>query len=131
MAQTKKKRRTKHRGNAAGKVEVRGRTGRPLSEADRKSQVKQTAQQRRMSKLERPPTWKAAANRAAIASLIFGVALLLLFGQDVSAVVALTGFMFLVYIPMGYYTDMFIHRRHIKQRAAKSGSGGTPKKGKG
>ena len=28
MAQTKRKRRTKHRGNAAGMVEARGRTGR-------------------------------------------------------------------------------------------------------
>ena len=27
MAQTKRKRRTKHRGNAAGMIEVRGRTG--------------------------------------------------------------------------------------------------------
>ena len=31
MAQTKRKRRTKHRGNAAGQVETRGRTGRPPS----------------------------------------------------------------------------------------------------
>ena len=31
MAQTKRKRRTKHRGNAAGMVEARGRTGRRLS----------------------------------------------------------------------------------------------------
>ena len=30
MAQTKRKRRSKHRGNAAGMVEVRGRTGRPV-----------------------------------------------------------------------------------------------------
>ena len=29
MAQTKRKRRTKHRGNAAGTIETRGRTGRP------------------------------------------------------------------------------------------------------
>jgi hypothetical protein len=28
MAQTKRKRRTKHRGNAAGTIESRGRTGR-------------------------------------------------------------------------------------------------------
>ncbi|WP_372790918.1 hypothetical protein [Paraconexibacter sp.] len=130
MAQTKKKRRTKHRGNAAGMVEVRGRTGRPLSEADRKAQVKQTAAQRRMTKLERPPTWRGAANRAAIASLLFGVALLLLFGQELSAVIALTGFMFFLYIPLGYYTDMFIHRRHLKQKAAKSRAAGAPKKGK-
>ena len=34
MAQTKKKRNSKHRGNAAGIVETRGRTGRPLNERE-------------------------------------------------------------------------------------------------
>ena len=35
MAQTKRKRRTKHRGNAAGMVETRGRTGRKPGPAER------------------------------------------------------------------------------------------------
>ena len=43
MAQTKRKRRTKHRGNAAGSIEARGRTGRkPTAE-----ESKQSAQGRR------------------------------------------------------------------------------------
>ena len=33
--QTKRKRRTKHRGNAAGMVETRGRTGRKLTDGER------------------------------------------------------------------------------------------------
>lgn len=123
MAQTKKKRRTKHRGNAAGMVEVRGRTGRPLTEADRKAQVKRTAAERRLDRLDRPPSWKAAANRAVIATLLFAVALLLLFGQEPSAVIALAGFMFLLYIPLGYYTDLFIYRRRQKQKAGPSANG--------
>lgn len=119
MAQTKKKQRrsTKHRGNAAGKVEVRGRTGRPLTEADRKKAPgKQTAAERRLARMERPPTWQAAANRAVIATALFAAALLLLFGQEPTAVLALAGFMFLVYIPLGYYTDLFIYRRRMKQK---------------
>ena len=36
MAQTKRKRRTKHRGNAAGSIEARGRTGRKPNETERK-----------------------------------------------------------------------------------------------
>ena len=36
MAQTKKKRSTKHRGNAAGVVEARGRTGRKLTEDEKR-----------------------------------------------------------------------------------------------
>lgn len=118
MAQTKKKRRsTKHRGNAAGKVEVRGRTGRPLGPADKRAQgSKQTAAERRLARMERPPTWQAAANRAVIATVLFAGALLLLFGQKPTAVLALAGFMFLVYIPLGYYTDLFIYRRRMKQK---------------
>ena len=38
MAQTKRKRRTKHRGNAAGSIEARGRTGRkPTAEEQKKA----------------------------------------------------------------------------------------------
>ncbi|MTD42923.1 hypothetical protein GKE82_01040 [Conexibacter sp. W3-3-2] len=114
----KKKRSTKHRGNAAGMVESRGRTGRPLSEAEKKAQAKMTASERRLQRLETPPNWRSAANRAAIASLIFGVALFLLFGQAVAPTIALAAFMFLVYIPLGYYTDLFIYRRRMKQKAA-------------
>ena len=36
MAQTKRKRRTKHRGTPAGTIQTRGRTGRPPSADERK-----------------------------------------------------------------------------------------------
>ena len=38
MAQTKRKRRTKHRGTAAGTIQTRGRTGRPPTAEERKKQ---------------------------------------------------------------------------------------------
>ena len=37
MAQTKRKRRSKHRGNAVGSIESRGRTGRRLTEDEREA----------------------------------------------------------------------------------------------
>ena len=37
MAQTKRKRRTKHRGNAAGSIEARGRTGRKPTAEEQKA----------------------------------------------------------------------------------------------
>ena len=41
MAQTKRKRRTKHRGNAAGTIEARGRTGRkPTADEQRKASTR-------------------------------------------------------------------------------------------
>lgn len=112
MAQTKRKRQTKHRGNAAGVVEARGRTGRKPTDAERKgSGTKLTAQQRREERLNKPPTWAGAAQRALIATVIFVVALIVLFKEPFARVAALSGFILLLYIPMGYYTDLFMYRR--------------------
>jgi hypothetical protein len=111
MAQTKRKRRTKHRGNAAGAIETRGRTGRKPTADERKTKSKLTAQERREERMNKPPTWSGAAQRAAFATIIFIVALLTVFKEPVSRVIALSGFILLLYIPMGYYTDLFLYRR--------------------
>jgi hypothetical protein len=116
MAQTKRKRRTKHRGNAAGSIEVRGRTGRKPTADERKTQAKLTPQQRRDARLSKPPTWAGAAQRAALATVIFVIALLVVFREPVSRVIALSGFILLLYIPMGYYTDLFLYRRRQAKR---------------
>ena len=67
MAQTKRKRRTKHRGTAAGTIEARGRTGRPPTAEERKKQARMSARERR---LNTPPTWKRSLKRAAFAAAI-------------------------------------------------------------
>lgn len=120
MAQTKKKRRSKHRGNAAGMVEARGRTGRPPSAAERKLSDKELAAQRRRDRMMRAPSWNAAAKRAALAAIVFGVLLVFAFDTEIAQAISLTGFVFLFYIPLGYYTDQFIYRRRVKQEATKA-----------
>ena len=58
MAQTKRKRRTKHRGNAAGAIEARGRTGRaPTPEERKKATGRQQGGRQRVMK---PPSWQGA-----------------------------------------------------------------------
>ena len=126
MAQTKKKRRSKHRGNAAGVIESRGRTGRPPSAEERKQSDKELAAQRRRERMMRKPTWKSASTRAALAAVVFGVLLVFAFGTPIAQSVSLTAMVFLFYIPLGYYTDQFIYRRRLKSEAAKAG-GGKPK----
>ena len=123
MAQTKKKRRSKHRGNAAGVIESRGRTGRPPSAAERKQTDKELAAQRRRERMMREPTWKSAANRAGLAAIVFGVLLVFAFETEIPAAISLTAMVFLFYIPLGYYTDQFIYRRRVKQEAKKAGNG--------
>jgi hypothetical protein len=112
MAQTKKKRRRKHRGTQAGTVEARGRTGRTATKGD----AKQIARQRRADRLNRPPTWQASMQRAAVAAAIFGVIVVLVLGQQVVSGVFFALLMFLLYIPLGYYTDLFIYRRRQARR---------------
>ncbi|MEA2228510.1 MAG: hypothetical protein QOF29_1831 [bacterium] len=119
MAQTKRKRRTKHRGNAAGIVETRGRTGRPPTPADRKT----AARQSRMDRYAKPPSWRSAATRALIATLLFVAVVVFLMGQPVTSAIALGGFMLLLYVPLGFYTDTYFYRR----RQAKLGQGGQAK----
>ena len=77
MAQTKKKRKTKHRGTQAGTVERAGRTSRQTRQAARTT-TKKTASDRRAQRFERPPTWRNAASRAALAAVFFGVVVTLL-----------------------------------------------------
>ena len=113
MANTKRRRRTKHRGNAAGIVEARGRTGRKPTASERKADARAAARQKR---LDQPPSWRTSANRAGITTLIFAVALVLLFKRPIGAAVALAGFMFFVYVPMGYSLDSWLYRRRQRQK---------------
>src|SRR5918998_3678036 len=106
MAQTKRKRTRKHRGTPAGTIDRAGRTGRPQARQD----VKQVARQRRQERLDSPPTWRGAVNRAAIAAAVFGVLVVLVFGRGVAAGATLAVLMFVLYIPLGYATDSAIHR---------------------
>jgi Flp pilus assembly protein TadB len=117
MATKKKRRSTKHRGNAAGIVESRGRTGRKPTAQERKQSVREEARARREDRGTRPPTWRAALNRAAISAVLFVVLVILLFKQKVGPALGLGAFVFLFYIPLGYYTDQFVYRRKLRKQA--------------
>jgi Flp pilus assembly protein TadB len=106
MAQTKRKRTRKHRGTPAGTIERAGRTGRPRTAEEAKA----ISKQRRQERLDKPPTWRSALNRAAIAAALFGVLVVVLLGQGISQGVVLATMMFLLYIPLGYFTDTMIYR---------------------
>ena len=117
MAQTKRKRRSKHRGTAAGTIESRGRTGRKPDANERGASKQELSRQRRLERLDRPPSWKSAGQRALIAAAVFLVAVLVLFKQRVGAAISLAAFMVLIYLPMGYYTDLFLYRRRQRKKA--------------
>ncbi len=120
MAQTKRK--TKHRGNAAGMVESRGRTGRRPTAAERSGSVreKEKAKEQRLNKYDRPPTWRGAFYRAAVAAvvlLLVGIILL----KNSSEAIALFPIVLALYVPISYYTDAWMYKRRMRQKA-KAGS---------
>jgi hypothetical protein len=115
MSQTRRKRTRKHRGTPAGTIERAGRTGRPRTRED----AKQIARERRAQRLDRPPTWKSAINRAAIAAAVFGVLVIIAFKRDIAQGAILAAFMFFLYIPLGYATDTFIYRLRQRRKQAR------------
>jgi hypothetical protein len=93
-------------------VRRRGRSSRPSSRVE----AGQTARQRRIERMNRPPSWRGAVNRAAIAAAVFLAVLVLLLSQSFSSSLAIAALMFLVYIPMGYGMDAFIYRMRQRKR---------------
>jgi Flp pilus assembly protein TadB len=113
MAHTRKRRQTKHRGNAAGIVEARGRTGRRPAGSTSATKGRARVREDRWAK---PPTWRSALNRSAVATLIFALLVILVFRYPVSQTVALAAVMLAFYVPLGYYTDLWIYRRRQRRR---------------
>ena len=107
MAPTKRKRRTKHRGNAAGMVETRGRTGSKPTGSERKT----SGRGARMDRLNRPPSWRSSFNRALIAAAVFVAASIFILKQKPIAGLAFGVFLVLFYTPLTFYTDSYFYRR--------------------
>jgi hypothetical protein len=114
MAQTKRKRRTKHRGTAAGTIETRGRTGRPLSADEKKKQARVDARERR---LNTPPSWKSSFAKAGFAAVvIFAFIAATAKKNGVAAGAGFAVVAMVIYVPAGYYLELFMFRRRQRQK---------------
>ena len=116
MAQTKRKRRSKHRGNAAGNIETRGRTGRKVTPEPNKKADRAAA---RRNRLAQPPTWnKATLRAAAAAGLLFVLTQIGLFQDDVppSQAIVICLLAMLIYIPLGYMFDNWMYKRMTRPK---------------
>lgn len=114
MAQTKRKRRSKHRGTAAGTIEARGRTGRPPTPEERKKQARVEAREARLNK---PPTWKSSFTRAGFAAIVMFVFLAVTTKKNGIAVAAsFAAVAFLLYVPAGYYFELWLYRRRQRRK---------------
>jgi hypothetical protein len=113
MAQTRKRRRRKHRGTQGGRID-RGRRARPRSRAEAQSRAKsRKAPQKRG---ENPPTWTGASVRGGMMAAIFIVVLVVL-GRPPGLAIAFGVFLLAFYIPMGFYFDRWLWRRRQLQKS--------------
>jgi hypothetical protein len=121
MAQTRRRRRTKHRGNAAGVVEARGRTGRKPTAAEKGGRGAEAARARekREQRYDRPPTWRGAFYRAMIAGVFLLLASLLLLKQPAQAI-GLFPIVILLYTLMSYYMDLMLYRRRMRRKQSRA-----------
>jgi len=122
VAQTKRKRRSKHRGTAAGTIEARGRTGRKATPEEQKKSGKRggSAPKTRAERLAQPPSWNRAILRAGAASaLLFVLTQVGLFNNEVpvgQAIFVCLAAM-LIYIPLGYAFDKWMYKRFSRPKA--------------
>jgi hypothetical protein len=116
MAQTKRKRTRKHRGNAAGIVERPAHNSRATTAS--KAPTKEGGRRKREHRFNRPPTWRGATQRAAIAAGLFAVLITVFFKEKITNSITLAGFMLVVYIPLSYVTDRAIYNWRQKKAAA-------------
>jgi preprotein translocase subunit SecF len=125
VAQTRKKRRRKHRGTQGGRIDTAPRR-RPSNRAEARQQAKaRRAGGGKKRRAQGPtdargrplvePTWGSAIRKALVAGVIFFILLAFIFSRPMGASAALAGFMLLFYIPMAYYTDRFFFNRRLAQ----------------
>ena len=114
MAQTRKKRRRKHRGTQGGRIDASPRRNRPRTREEAKAQAR--SKRRPGPKEDLPPTWRNSLLRGIFASVIFFAVLILLFKKPVGGSAIFALFMLAFYVPAGYYIDTTLWRRRERAR---------------
>ena len=120
MAQTKKKRRRKHRGTQGGRIDTRPARGRARSRQEAQARARQRGSGKKKpgERVPQPPSWSSALKKGAVAAVLF-VGLLALFGQN-PGVTAVSGIVILpMYTGMAYMLDRFFWQRHLRKEAQK------------
>lgn len=125
MAQTRRKRRRKHRGTQGGRVDDRPRR-RPANRAEARQQAKARrggggAKKRQATgpggRPLRPPSWSRAIKTSAVIAGLLFVIFVLVLKEPIGPTLGLAAFMLCFYIPMSYYLDRYMYGRRLAQIA--------------
>lgn len=120
MAQTKRK--TKHRGNAAGMVESRGRTGRRPTAEEKAGPIRAGSKRAagvKVNRLDQPPTWRSAILRSMAAAVVM-LLLAIVLTKKPNEAVAIFPIVLVLYVPISYYTDLWLYKRRQRQKLARA-----------
>ncbi|MGZ4202655.1 MAG: hypothetical protein ACXVRH_11420 [Thermoleophilaceae bacterium] len=117
MAQTRKRRRRKHRGTQAGNIETPAHRSGKTTRASASSSRSTTRTQRTL----KAPTWRSASYKAAAAAAVFAVLSATLFHNKggIGTIFVTLIFVFFLYLPIAYWTDRAVYKR--KQAKLQSG----------
>jgi hypothetical protein len=120
MAQTRRKRRRKHRGTQSGRIDTRPGRGRPRSRAEAQARARSRTKTKKKggARVPEPPSWSSALKKGGVAAVLF-VGLLAIFGQSPLAALLVGVLMLGFYVPMAYLMDRFFHQRHLRKEAQK------------
>ena len=122
MGQTKRKRRTKHRGNAVGVFEARGRTSKPAATAAKggsRANGRGTAGR---------PAIKEPTLKGAMLKALMGIVILFVFfrfvgnGTSTGQALAMCTVAFVLYTPLMFFTDKWIYNRKLRAPTGGTGS---------
>jgi hypothetical protein len=118
MAQTKRKRRRKHRGTQGGRIDSRPVRGRARSRAEAQSRARSRTKKKSGPRVPEAPSWSSALKKGGVAAVLF-VVLLAVFGQTPATALMVGVLMLGFYVPMAYLVDRFFHQRHLRKEAQK------------
>jgi Flp pilus assembly protein TadB len=123
MAQTRRKRKRRHRGTQAGTIERAGRTSKPPAASPKRTkgstrvEGRNLSQQRREDRLNREPTWRGAVNRAGFAAIIL-VVFISVVQKNIAQGLVMGVFALVIYVPLSYYTDRALYNRRRRKQTA-------------
>jgi Flp pilus assembly protein TadB len=119
MAQTKRKRRRKHRGTQGGSIDRRPARGRARTRAEAKARARSRSSKKKPGeRVPAPPRWTTAFYKGAVASVLFLV-LLAVLGQSLVASLFVAILMMGFYVPLAYLMDRFFHQRFLRKEEEK------------
>ena len=123
MAQTKRKRQTKHRGNAAGAVTARGRTGRKPTAAEKGASGKDATEHASAGSngsTSRPRGEAPSCARSSRPCSYCLRASSCFLIRDRAQAFIFFPIVIILYVPVSYYTDMWLCRRRQRKQAQAS-----------